>query len=847
MFGNNQLLHIIFLAVGVLIEISVIVVYFFAIEDHPPGQKMNEWWRWPLYQGYAMTLAVFGGYYIVHWVTQFAMATERVAEAFRFSTVIFLLTGPVMLILGIVYDPETHFTLYCPVFLRAWWAVRYMRTLAFIVPGLSKPVRAIIVQIVFVLATLITCVGIMQYVRHWEQGGVTTKGYVDVNDTDYDNPFSDVLYFTVVTLTTVGYGDITPTTWYSQIVVVFEIFIAMILLPVITNEFAELVAYFEAQRAYTRPTKHILVIGNFTPEEAGFIFREHLDRDHQFSSLHLVFLSPEQYHPDVIAMAESYQLKNRVTLTVGNPTNVDDLKRFAPRSADAALFYSSPWLPAQRGDYKTILLAILLRRYDPHLPQYFMLKRKTHSRILRQTAFVTFSRDETKYKLLGASLQVGGFLSFFVNLVRPTRDEHTPTYEDQNDWFDQYRHGAGQSVYFTAVPNQLFQRSFGSVALILFLRCGILPIGLARKGQVQLNPSNAKVLLSDKLIIVGPSAEVVHLAVENFGLRKAQGEEGDVARELRNAPTAAMGVVKRAIVKKTTTPFNCYPFRKHVVLVDVSGARPSYGTCQEESVMAEQARSEDLLALVSHFPKTQPFVLVSLSPMSETFQMDWVAEGRLPIFHIQGNPLRTETIDMACVKQAMSVLIFATEEGADSDVLRTTIMSVQATIFEQVAGTDTPVISVFETQEGMPLLEPRAEPAMEPEVGEECDTDSGHTICFATAGGIATSLLDSLLFRTYYNQYLPQVVEQLLAVGRVKLEACTEYCAENAIDTTTYAHLCRIMSGQAVLALGLARVVTDGARSANAVGRRFFWTNPPPRTLLQFTDRVMYLVPGSIH
>lgn len=42
----------------------------------------------------------------------------------------------------------------------------------------------------------------------------------------------DSLYFCVVTFSTVGFGDVTPKIWPSQLLVVIMIFVALIVLPI---------------------------------------------------------------------------------------------------------------------------------------------------------------------------------------------------------------------------------------------------------------------------------------------------------------------------------------------------------------------------------------------------------------------------------------------------------------------------------------------------------------------------------------------------------------------------------------------------------------------------------------
>lgn len=87
------------------------------------------------------------------------------------------------------------------------------------------------------------------------------------NPENPDSPmkFHDSLYFVVVTLFTVGYGDIYPTTIFGKVIVMFIIIFTIILIPQQTNELLRLM---NLQSKYRRTAyksvevKHILVTGS---------------------------------------------------------------------------------------------------------------------------------------------------------------------------------------------------------------------------------------------------------------------------------------------------------------------------------------------------------------------------------------------------------------------------------------------------------------------------------------------------------------------------------------------------------------------------------------------------------
>jgi hypothetical protein len=61
----------------------------------------------------------------------------------------------------------------------------------------------------------------------------STFGLID--DKQLLRSFVDAFYFTVITLTTVGYGDITPTTEIGRVAVALEAFVGFVLLATLAS------------------------------------------------------------------------------------------------------------------------------------------------------------------------------------------------------------------------------------------------------------------------------------------------------------------------------------------------------------------------------------------------------------------------------------------------------------------------------------------------------------------------------------------------------------------------------------------------------------------------------------
>jgi hypothetical protein len=87
-----------------------------------------------------------------------------------------------------------------------------------------------------------------------------------------------MIYFTVVTLSTVGYGDIVPYSQEGRVCVIFLIVIVIVLIPKQTNELIRLMGmqspYARAVYKYNTEIPHIIVTGQVEVSALNFFCHE---------------------------------------------------------------------------------------------------------------------------------------------------------------------------------------------------------------------------------------------------------------------------------------------------------------------------------------------------------------------------------------------------------------------------------------------------------------------------------------------------------------------------------------------------------------------------------------------
>ena len=190
---------------------------------------------------------------------------------------------------------------------------------------------------------------------------------------DYqDLPYHVWCYVVWVTITTVGYGDISPMSTQGQVVVCCIILASIILIPMMTNELIEKMALQSVYaRAVYRPlgrkSKHVVICGDISSTSMGDFFDElfHADHTEQANfSLHAILLLPRPPTTDMILLMQSAKYLSSLTYIEGSALVEADLKRVKLEKADAIFIMTNKFSnKPDEEDAKTILVSLSMKRY----------------------------------------------------------------------------------------------------------------------------------------------------------------------------------------------------------------------------------------------------------------------------------------------------------------------------------------------------------------------------------------------------------------------------------------------------------------------------------------------------
>jgi len=291
--------------------------------------------------------------------------------------------------------------------------------------------------------------------------------------------FGKAFYFSIVTFSTVGFGDISPQTTIGQWVVIVMIIIGLAFIAHRVAEVGYLLGSISkySHRVVPGEAGHILVMGYCKNSQiVQHFLDEHLHPDHfgKVSS----FLGPEDVvlvgmgdPPESLVqdVLQSSHYGGKVRYFKGSLMSQKDLHSMELRKASAIFLLSDLHSNDPKGeDAKTVVSALVLRDFDADARIFAEVHGKEAaqhlSQLVRPNAVVCI--DELRAHLMAATVNLPGLSTLFDNLCcafsRPDPDPRRPS------WLSEYFEGADKELYRIRCPSTFAGMSFVDVALHMF-------------------------------------------------------------------------------------------------------------------------------------------------------------------------------------------------------------------------------------------------------------------------------------------------------------------------------------------------------------------------------------------
>uniref|UniRef100_A0A8C4GEA7 RCK N-terminal domain-containing protein n=2 Tax=Eupercaria TaxID=1489922 RepID=A0A8C4GEA7_DICLA len=384
--------------------------------------------------------------------------------------------------------------IFIPVFLNCWLAKCALENMINDVHrAIQRTNSAMFNQVLILICTLLCLVFTGTCgIQHLERAGKNLSLF---------NSF----YFCIVTFSTVGFGDVTPRIWPSQLLVVIMICVALVVLPL---QFEELMyLWMERQKSggnYSRhraqTEKHVVLCVSALKIDLLMDFLNEFYAHPRLQDYYVVILCPSEMDLQVRRVLQIPLWSQRVIYLQGSVLKDQDLLRAKMDDAEACFILSSRnEVDRMAADHQTILRAWAVKDFAPNCPLYVQIL-KPENKFHVKFADHVVCEEEFKYAMLALNCVCPATSTLVTLLVHTSRGRSVILHNQEGQqspeqWQRMYGCCSGNEVYHIRLCDSKFfgeynGKSFTYASFHAHKKYGVCLIGIKREDNksILLNP-----------------------------------------------------------------------------------------------------------------------------------------------------------------------------------------------------------------------------------------------------------------------------------------------------------------------------------------------------------------------
>ncbi|XP_011268349.1 calcium-activated potassium channel slowpoke isoform X31 [Camponotus floridanus] len=408
---------------------------------------------------------------------------------------------------------------------RTWIGLRFLRALRLMtVPDILQYLNILKTSSSIRLAQLVSI-----FISVW----LTAAGIIHLLENsgdpfEFTNPqqlsYWTCVYFLIVTMSTVGYGDVFCQTVLGRTFLVFFLLVGLAVFASWIPEITELAANrskYGGQYSRERGRRHIVVCGHITYESVSHFLKDFLHEDREDVDVEVVFLHRKE--PDLELEGLLKRHYTTVEFFQGTMMNAVDLERVKVHEADACLVLANKYCQdPDAEDAANIMRVISIKNYSDDIRVIIQLMQYHNKAYLLNIPSWDWKQGddviclaELKLGFIAQSCLAPGFSTMMANLFAMRSFKTSP---DTQAWQNDYLQGTGCEMYTETLSPSFTGMTFPQASELCFTKLKLLLLAIEIKGEggsdskISINPRGAKIAANTQGFFIAQSADEVKRA-----------------------------------------------------------------------------------------------------------------------------------------------------------------------------------------------------------------------------------------------------------------------------------------------------------------------------------------------
>ncbi|XP_032430889.1 calcium-activated potassium channel subunit alpha-1-like isoform X7 [Xiphophorus hellerii] len=465
-----------------VLSIGALVIYF--IDSSDPIESCQNF-----YKDFTLQIDMaFNVFFLLYFGLRFIAANDKLWFWLEVNSVVDFFTVPPVFVS--VYLNRSWLGLR---FLRALRLIQFSEILQFLnILKTSNSIKLVNLCSIFI-STWLTAAGFIHLV---ENSGDPWENFQNSQTLSY----WECVYLLMVTMSTVGYGDVYAKTTLGRLFMVFFILGGLAMFASYVPEIIELIGNrkkYGGSYSAVNGRKHIVVCGHITLESVSNFLKDFLHKDRDDVNVEIVFL--HNISPNLELEALFKRHFTQVEFYQGSVLNPHDLARVKIESADACLILANKYCAdPDAEDASNIMRVISIKNYHPKIriiTQMLQYHNKAH--LLNIPSWNWKEGDdaiclaELKLGFIAQSCLAQGLSTMLANLF----SMRSFIKIEEDTWQKYYLEGVANEMYTEYLSSAFVGLSFPVICELCYVKLKLLLIAIEyksdqRESSTLINPGN---------------------------------------------------------------------------------------------------------------------------------------------------------------------------------------------------------------------------------------------------------------------------------------------------------------------------------------------------------------------